>query len=272
MKSLIRGEWKKLICNKVFRVMVLIMVLLSTAYAFMQYRVTLANKELIFFSSGDVGLGSHIFWFVMKDPSVASCFSIVFAALLLGTDFKNRGIQTAIMAGYSRGKIFAVKVVQYYVLTMLVLAIYPVLSVIVCCIPWFQTLDAAGIAYVVQSFALKFLLDLEIVSVGLVFVFLCRDILKTICVSLVYTLSISWLSNSASKNVDSVWDRLWYYVPLSHYGSIVMKPEVPGIKQNYWPTTPPTTEQILIIVLGSLIFVSLSILIAYLIFRKAELK
>lgn len=267
-KTLLRAELQKLRNHRTFWIMAAVLAGLSVLYVFMQTNTYFVNDMLTLRIMGVtnslVKEGPDIFWRIIADPSVIAWFSVPFAGLLIGTDFGERGISQILMAGYSRKKLFLVKIVEYYVLFLLVLAIFPVGAILRCCLPWMRGMDAADAAYFWQGVSLKFVLDMNWISVGFFLVFLCRDVLKSIAASL----GAALLMNALPR--ISVGDTIRSLNPMHYYSYIVPKRDVlPG---SYWDIPPINTAEILLIVIGSLLVIGLCIWGAYRLFQKAELK
>lgn len=262
-KTLLRGELQKLRNHRTFWIMAAVLAGLSVLYVFMQTN-TYFIDDMLEMSVDKLKKGPDIFWRIIADPSVLGWFSVPFAGLLLGTDFGERGISQILMAGYSRKKLFLVKTIEYYVLFLPVLAIYPVGAILRCCLPWIRTMDAADAAYFWQGVSLKFVLDMNFISVGFFLVFLCRDVLKSIAASL----GAALLMNALPR--ISVGDTIRSLNPIHYYSYIVPKRDIlPG---SYWDIPPINTAEILLIVIGSLLVIGLCIWGAYRLFQRAELK
>ena len=146
-KRLVHSELQKLRSNRTFWIMTAILTALSVLYVFMQtdtfFKVSAIETEIIGTSIDLVKEGPTIFWKIIRDSSMVAWFSVPFAGLLIGTDFGDRGISQTVMAGSPRGKLFLIKAIEYYVLFLLVLSIYPVGAFLRCCLPWVQVMSAA---------------------------------------------------------------------------------------------------------------------------------
>lgn len=263
-KRLVHSELQKLRSNRTFWIMAAILVAISVFYVFMQtdtYFKTSTMEQLRMGASLIPSeRGESIFWRIIRDPSVVSLFSVPFAGLLIGTDFGERGISQTVMAGNPRGKLFLIKAIEYYVLFLLVLSIYPV-GALLRCFSWIQVMDAA---YFWQGVSLKLVLDLHFISIGFFLVFLCRDVLKSIAASLGVILLLQFFPRiPVGENIRSI-------NPISYYSYIVQHPNpMPG---GMWDVPPLNTVEISVIVIGSFLVMGACIIGAYLLFRKSELK
>lgn len=265
MWRLIRVEWRRVWSNRPFLVLLFVLIVLS----FVHLEIQFPNRSLPYPLSELVGpaydavtAGRHSFWRIMCDASTVSWFSIPFAAILIGRDFSHRCVSAEIMAGHSRGQILLVKASEYYILFFLILTIYPAAAICRRCIPWLQNLDSADTAYLLQGVLLKTVLDLGLISVCLFFAFLCRGMLKTLAVTMAYTLLMPVLSGINKK--------VAYFLPVSHYSYLIRQPNpIPG---SMWDVPPMDLPEFLVIVVGSLLITLLSLLGSYLLFRRADLR
>lgn len=267
-KRLVHSELQKLRSNRTFWIMAAILVAISVLYVFMQtdtyFKTSAIDMAIMGMSNDLVKEGPDIFWMIIRDPFIVSLFSVPFAGLLIGTDFGERGISQTVMAGNPRGKLFLIKAIEYYVLFLLVLSIYPVGALLRCCLPWIQVMNAADAAYFWQGVSLKLVLDLHFISIGFFLVFLCRDVLKSIAASLGAILLLQFFPRiPVGENIRSI-------NPISYYSYIVRNPDpIPG---TLWDVPPLSTAEILVIVIGSFLVITACITGAYLLFRKSELK
>lgn len=267
-KRLVHSELQKLRSNRTFWIMTAILTALSVLYVFMQtdtfFKVSAIETEIIGTSIDLVKEGPTIFWKIIRDSSMVAWFSVPFAGLLIGTDFGDRGISQTVMAGSPRGKLFLIKAIEYYVLFLLVLSIYPVGAFLRCCLPWVQVMSAADAAYFWQGVFLKLVLDLNLISIGFFLVFLCRDVLKSIAASLGVVLLLAFFPRiPVGENIRSI-------NPVSYYSYIVRHPDpMPG---SMWDVPPLSTVEISVIVIGSFLVIAACITGAYLLFRKSELR
>ena len=267
-KRLVHSELQKLRSNRTFWIMAAILVAFSVFYVFMQtdiyFKTDQTLLQMMGMSNDLVKEGPTIFWKIIRDSSMVSWFSVPFAGLLIGTDFGERGISQTVMAGNPRGKLFLIKTIEYYVLFLLVLSIYPVGAFLRCCLPWIQVMSAADAAYFWQGVSLKLILDLHFISIGFFLVFLCRDVLKSIAASLGAMLLLSLFPRiPVGENIRSI-------SPIGYYSYIVPNPDpIPG---TMWDAPPLNTTEILVLMIGSFLVIAACITGAYLLFRKSELR
>lgn len=270
MGKLLWAEWKELRGNRAFWLLAGILVGLSLLYVEMQFSSRELDPVLVQklgISSDPEERGKDAFWQIMRDPSVVAWFSIPFAALLIGPGFTRRSISAQVMAGHSRLRVFCLKAGEYYLLFPPVLAVYPVGAMLRSCRPWLENLSAADTAYFWQAVVLKTMLDLGLISVCFFFVFLCRDVVKTLAVTVGYTFFLSFLSRFAGKGLLG---KLLYFLPLAHYSHLVPHPDpLPG---TLWDVPPIGRQEMLVIVAGSAVILIASLAGAYALFRRADLK
>lgn len=263
-KRLVHSELQKLRSNRTFWIMTAILAALSVLYVFMQTDTYFKISTMEHLRMGESLIpserGASIFWRIIRDSSLVGWFSVPFAGLLIGTDFGERGISQTVMAGNPRGKLFLIKTIEYYVLFLLVLSIYPV-GALLRCLSWIQVMDAA---YFWQGVSLKLVLDLHLISIGFFLVFLCRDVLKSIAASLGAMLLLAFSPRiPVGENIRSI-------SPIGYYSYIVPNPApIPG---TMWDVPPLNTTEILVLVIGSFLVIAACITGAYLLFRKSELR
>lgn len=273
-KGLLRGELKKLTRCKPF----LVMMALFVGFSLMIGQMMFGNQEraieidpvvaqIAGIHLDPVERGESNFWMMVHDSSIVAILPTAFAAVLLGVDFKRRGASQEMMAGYSRGTVFFVKAAEYYLLLLLVLAIYPVYSMVCYCAPWLAALDSAGVAKVIQTLFLRFLIDLGHISLFLPLAFYFRDVLKTAVASVGLMAASSLVPHA---QVGEGFTKVQNLIPWAYYQYLLPHPGAqPG---DYWYSPPLAAGEITVIVVGSLALTVISILAAYLLFRRAELK
>ncbi|MGL4372864.1 MAG: ABC transporter permease, partial [Turicibacter sp.] len=196
MFNLIRSEWIKLRYNLVLGIMMVVLVLISFGLAsagFGKLPEHLTADTPQFFTGVEMARGEFVFQRAMGDSSFTAWLSIVFTALFIGMEFTTRNINQAIFAGNSRLKIFIVKIVQCYIIACIVSGIYPLVSCLRYSLPWFSELSLSDVGYIFRCIGIKMLLDMAMMSIGIISTFALRDFIRPLAFNLIFTVVLSQL-------------------------------------------------------------------------------
>lgn len=261
MGDLIRVEWMKLRYNLVLGVMIIVLALISFALSSASFGAMpeyLTAETPQFFPGVEMSRGEFVFKRVMSDPSFTAWLSIVFTSIFIGVDFSNRNMNQLIFAGNSRRRIFVVKILECYIVAGFVSGIYPIVSCLRYALPWFMDLSTSDYAYILRCVGIKALLDMGIMSIGIITTFALRDFIRPLAVNLVLTIVLSQvLGMRYLLDVTSIGYKVLSLYPSFQYTKV--------IERNI------TNQEILNAVVPTLILIALTMIISYNLFRKAEL-
>lgn len=261
MRNLIRVEWMKLCHNRTLGVIVLVLViiafgLVSTAYGPIPEQITAETPQ--YFTGVEMSRGELVFQHVMGDSSYSGWMAVFFAAIFIGAEFENRSINRAIFAGNTRGKIFAVKVIEFYVVGCLVFAIHPLVACGRYALPWMLGQVGEQGLYFLRCIGMRLLLDMGMMSLSLIVVFLFRDVIRSLGVTLLITILLSQIMGMRQNlPPDSLLYQILQAYPSSYYRAVA-NPVITG-------------ETLWIAAATSIIPIFVSVAVSYFLFRRAEL-
>lgn len=180
----------------------------------------------------------------------------IFAAIYIGNDFNNRTIQSQIASGHSREKIVIAKLFVFMIAAQMILILYPVIGAITVTISrgWGTIVSYQEINYIILLLAEAMILNIGTSSYFVLFAFLCRDIPKTICLSMAFPIIFSIVKESIEK------------IPLVGY--LIKLMSISQIGQ----IGVMNISGILILILSSIITLLINFFIAKTIIGKAEIK
>lgn len=261
MYNLIRSEFMKLRYNIVLGVTAAAMIFIAlwfSGISFGKIPEMLTAKTPQFFTGADMMRGEYVFMRTMGDSSFTAWLSIIFAAVFIGMDFVNRMINQAIFAGNSRLRIFTVKIVEFYAVACLISFFYPLVSCLRYGTAWFGTLHPQDMAYILRCAGLRVLLDMAMMSVGIVTAFAFRDIVRPLAVTLITTVVLSQLLGLRhSLDGMPVIKQLMEMYPAFQFQVVMDK--------------AATSAQIATAVWSAVTMITVTIVASYLFFRKADL-
>jgi ABC-2 type transport system permease protein len=180
----------------------------------------------------------------------------VFVALYIGNDFNSRTIQYQVASGHSRKDIIIAKLLGFMVASQMIIILYPVIGAITVTINrgWDVSVSCQEIKYIILTLIESIVLNIGTSSYFVLFAFVCRDITKTICLSVAFPIVLSII-----KPFIAIIPILRYLIDLmsiSQIGNI-------GIT---------SVKQLVIILLSSTITLLIDFFIMTAVFYKAELK
>ncbi|SHJ27568.1 ABC-2 type transport system permease protein [Clostridium cavendishii DSM 21758] len=243
MINLLKLEFHKLKHNKSFLIIALITVI----------------AEIINVIKNGTISGERAFQNSMYDIATLMLLGSVFAGLFIGTDFSNRIINKEVSAGHSRLKILLSKGILFFLATEMIMLVYPIASVTVNTIlnGWGSSFDLSTVIYIIKTILFRMVLDASCISLWIFIAFLCKDVTKTMGVSiLVFMMGSITLAGLSFQNnfVKTIYD----FTAHSQARVIVNK------SISY--------AQVTSVLISKLIIISILLSLSYIMFRRTELK
>jgi hypothetical protein len=186
---------------------------------------------------------------MLKDNSAIAVSSIIFPIFFFGKDFKNRIFNRSVFAGKSRGQILTARLLTFLILSLL-LSMAELCVAMICYIP---NVFVLGTGHVLRHMFIRLIIDIGVLSMPVILQFAFRDVLKS---TGIYVLLFCLYAR--------------YYA--THWDS-----EIPvyllGTTNNLHPWMENLSfGNFLPIVFTSTVTLIISVSIAYLFFRRSELK
>ena len=145
-----------------------------------------------------ISRGEYVFYRTMGDASFTAWMSIIAGALLIGLDFQQRTINNLIYAGYRRVSILLIKLFYFYLSAILLSALYPITACLIYSTKWLSGLTQDDVAYVLRCVVCRLPIDMAMMSFSLIIVFIFKDVIRSIVVSLIITVGMAMLLNAMS--------------------------------------------------------------------------
>ncbi len=191
----------------------------------------------------------------MQDTPLVMLLAGIFAGLFIGNDFSNRTIQSEISLGYTRFKVFLSKSIVFLIGSCIIILIYPITSIIIC--------------NITNGFG-------EIINYNII-----KDIIRMVLLFLIVncgTLSVCVIVGFTVRNVGA---SIGSSIGILIIGSVII--DAISNKYNFNKFTTVGWSKLILIpnmtiieILQALIVsgvtLIISLFVAYLIFKKADLK
>ena len=262
MNKLIWAEGKRTAQSITLWVVFAIMVSISFIYsgaAFSRFPEQLSSAYGIqYASSRPISRGEYVFLRTMGDASFTAWMSVIAGALLIGMDFENRTINNLIFAGNRRITIVIVKLFYFFISSILLSAVYPIISCLRFSTKWFSELNQDDILYVLRCASYRAIIDMAMMSFALISVFIFKDIIKTLVCSLIIIVFLSLLMNAANGTENEIMKTVIEYFPARSIQRVMMR--------------EADTETVQKALLYSGIMVMVTCVSCFLLFRKADLR
>lgn len=256
MLNLLRAEWIKLRYNVPYGVIVLATALFVYWYSGNRFG-HIVSWETEFMT---LHWGEFVFKNTMGDAGLTALITIFLTPLLIGSEFSKRTLNDAVYAGHSRLHIFIVKLLFFYLASCFVSILYPAISILRYSWNWLHSLPPAeAAAYIWRCLGMHVLLDMALLYLCLIVVFFCRDVIRSMAYSLVFTLGLSLIFRLLRSLAPETWmTKVIEFYP-AYQMKIVMEPQVEA-------------SVILNAIVIALLFIAASIFISYWLFRRADLE
>lgn len=249
--DLLKAELIKLKHNKTLWISILFLAGIYIILSNTMYSTIPENPSQI--AGKDISRSEIVFIRVIADNLFPMWMGIFFSSLLVGFDFFNRSINMYIFTGNIKRNIFCIKLVEYYVLSICITALFPMICLIRFSMPHIITLE---MSYLFKCIGLRLLFDIALLSFAFMFSFLFKDILKASTVCLIFTLIISQMTQSASQSV--LIENIMSFYPSMQYQRIT--------------SLASTGENILPVISVSVAIIVFTNLIAFIYFKRSEMR
>ena len=254
MGRVLKAEWSRL-CHSIVPLVFLGAFLV---FGFFIFILTSCGK-IDSLPVSDVKKVEQVFWHANRETIFPIIVSLFFPTMFTGLLFENRGMSQDVMTGCSRVSVFLTRILEIYLLSCLMCAVYPLIQFAYFWFSWFFTLDGAGWAFVLRCIGVKMVLDMGTMGIGLVLGFALRDYIRPPLVMLGFLLVFIVVSSVfGSTGVSPTGDWFSRFIPLNYYNLIVER--------------DATGTELLHAVLYTLPSILIPSGLSYLLFRKAELK
>ena len=250
MYNLIKTELYKLKRQKLFIILFLIVIAISSFSAFSEINLVTTPANPI--------TGKDSFANAFQDIFMLFVIAI-FAGFYIGSDFSNRTIQAELSRGHKRTDIIFAKAFIYSSGASVLMLLYPITVCIIHTIiwGWGEAFNISSILYLLRVTLLGSILNMGTACIYVCFSFLCRDIPKTICVCFAFPVLFSAISSTVGK-----------YFPL--FGSLLGYSTLSQLK--YIVDDKFTILSLLPVVLSAGITIVITLAIGSYFFAKAEIK
>lgn len=232
---------------------------LKYSKSFWLISVVVILVEFIYIVKNGTITGIKAFESSMYDVATMMIIGSIFAGLSIGTDFISRCINQEITAGHSRVKIFLSKVIILFFATEIIMLLYPITSVIINTISngWGEPFGIYTIFYILRTFLLRIIIDLSCISLWVFFAFLFKDVARTMGVSIfIFIIGTGCLFTLSSK---SELMKIIYNFTANNQARLIVNKMV-------------TSTEVMSICISNFIIISILLSLAYLTFRRADLK
>lgn len=250
MYNLIKAELYKLKRQKLFIVLFLIVIALSSFSAFSEINLITTPTNPI--------MGKDSFANAFQDIFMLFVIA-VFAGFYIGSDFSNRTIQAELSRGHKRADIVYAKAFVYSLSASALMLLYPTTVCIIHTITfgWGEVFNISSILYLFRITLLGSILNTGTACIYLCFAFLCRDIPKTICVCFAFPILFSAINSTIGKSIPII-GTILDYSTLSQLKYIVI--------DRF------SIESLFPVILSACITILITITISNYFFSKAEIK
>lgn len=247
MFNLIRMEIYNLKTIISFRVLLIVSSILGITFTIITFGSTLSKNGLESFSEA--------FW----DTPLMVIFCAILAGLFIGSSFTNRTINLQITTGHSRFEILLSKTITYFIATIPLTLIYPIIVTIIYTIywGWGSSFTEYTFFYMFRVITLSILLNFASCSFFILFTFIFQDIAKAISSSIVFYLLI----NAIGSLLGRISPFLNKFVKISPF---FLARQI--VDETF------THKEIIISIISAISYIFVIIFITYIIFRKQELK
>lgn len=192
MYNLIRTEFYKLKRQKLFIVLLFIVIAISSFSAFSEINLISTPTTPV--------TGKDSFANAFQDISMLFVIA-VFAGFYIGLDFSNRTIQAELSKGHKRIDIIFAKSFVYSLGASILMLLYPITVCIIHTVNfgWGEVFSISSILYLLRIILLGSILNIGTACIYVCFAFLCRDISKTICICFAFPILFSVISGTIGK-------------------------------------------------------------------------
>lgn len=250
MPNLIKLEFYKLKKQKIYKMLLLAVIIISALSAYSEMSALSANGIL---SSGKV---SYINAF--RDISMLFV-SAMFAGFFIGSDFSNKTIQSQLSQGRSRWEVVVSKALVFFSGTSMIMLLYPITVSFIHTFKfgWGEPFTMISVVYILRVALLGAILNIGTTSIFVLFAFLCRDIPKTICLS-VFSLVLFSVLSSILGNTFPVMRKIISFTTLAQLNHIADDIILPSM--------------IISVLLSAGVTAVIAISLSNVLFAKAEIK
>ena len=250
MLNLIKLEFYKLKKQNIFKILLLAVIAVSAFSAFSEMRI-LATEGLL-------GGGRTSYANAFQDIFML-LISAIFAGFYIGSDFSNKTIHSQLSQGHSRLDIVISKTLVFFIGTSIIMMLYPITVALINTVKfgWGEPFTIISVFYILRVAVLGVILNIGTTSIFVLIAFLCRDIPKTICISLAFPVLFSALSSTLGNMVPGIL-KIINFTTLSQLKNIV--------------GDTISTSTIITVLLSAGITVIVIISLSNLLFAKAEIK
>ena len=213
MLRMLRVEGRKAFLNVPFWVLFALMVLASLAWSngsFSRLPAVLTAGSGAAAVQETITRGEYVFTKSVSDSSFTGWLAVAAGGALIGSAFSGRTVNNLIYSGHRRTAILFVKLFYFYLSTIILSGVYP----LVCCLRfslgWLLT--GADRAYVLRCLAFRLVIDMAMMTFSLIPAFIFREnfVFSMGCSLVVVLLLSQGLSISAGAAQQSAIARFLY--------------------------------------------------------------
>lgn len=191
---------------------------------------------------------------IIGDGMIPLWCGAVLAAFFVGREFEGRTVNAALMRGHTRSRVFCAKLLSYYAAGIAVSLLSLFATLFLFTPDWILRIDGARLLW---YFTLRIMCDIGTLSLPFFFAYLCRDLIKTVSFSAAYALILTFLSKGGMG--ENAVTRVLRKHPINEMQAF-MKEGVVAFEN---------VEMLVFVSVGLFVVTTA---VAYMMFRRAELK
>lgn len=190
MTSLIKAEFYKIIHSTSFwilSVLIILFSIVSGASFWSDVPDIIDSSNAAWWSEGQEIMPGYqmVFQLSMKGYDITLLIGIIFSALFIGNEFKNRTINRSLYFGLSRRKLFTAKMIVYIFTCTSLSLLYFILICLLFAKGWEGEVPINGIMYILRCLGVKIAFETALLSIAAFISFLFRDFRKSLFIPLV---------------------------------------------------------------------------------------
>lgn len=184
MINMVKLEIYKLKRLNLFKILLLFVIVISILSAFSALNLTGENGERL---TGRLQYAENFHDIAML------LVNAIFAGVYIGSDFSNRTIQSQISRGQTRKNIVMSKTISFILATNVIIVLYPTIGAAVITFKngWGELITRQEILYILLVTLEGLILNIGTSSFFILFVFIFRDVPKSICCCLAFPVLFS---------------------------------------------------------------------------------